>query len=173
MNLKKYSKTYFDCIMERFSCRSFTAEKISTEEIQILLEAARLAPTACNLQPQRIYVIENPNLLERLNDATRFTFGAKTIFAFCYDKNESWHRKTDNKDHGEIDTTIAATQMMLAATAMGLGTCYVCSFKNDMVRDILDIPANYEISCLLPIGYPKDVLPHNTRKELEDIVVYK
>ena len=173
MGINKYSKTYFDCINERFSCRSFTADKITTEEIQILLEAARIAPTACNLQPQRIFVVENSKLLERLAEASRFTFNAKTIFVICYDTNASWHRRYDDKDHGEIDATIAATHMMLAATSMGLGTCYVCSFKKDLVRDILDIPANYEISCMMPVGYPKDILPHNTRGDIEDIVIYK
>lgn len=167
------SKNYFDIINERFSCRSFQADKISTEELEKILEAARLAPTACNFQPQRIIVVENQALLEKLNEATRFTFNAKTVLVVCYDKTESWHRRSDNKDHGEIDATIAATQMMLAATALGIGSCYVCSFKNDILRSLLGIPNEWEISCLLPLGYPKDILPHNTRKEIEDIVIYK
>lgn len=173
MELKKYSKSYFDVIEERFSCRSFTAEKISTEEIQVILKAANLAPTACNLQPQIIYVVENPALLERLEEATRFTFNAKTIFIVCHNEDESWHRRADEKDHGIIDASIVATQMMLAATAIGIGSCFVCAFKDDKVREIIDIPSNYKINCLLPMGYPKDILPHNERKEIEDFVIYK
>ena len=165
--------TYFDVINDRFSCRNFLSKKISTTELNQILNAGLLAPTACNFQPQKIYVVENETLLNRLNEATRFTFDAKTILVVCYDVNESWHRRSDNKDHGEIDATICATQMMLAATALGLGSCYVCSFKKDILRGILGIPSNYEISCLLPIGYPKEVKPRNTRKELEDIVIYK
>ena len=64
MDTKKYTKNYFEVINERFSCRSFTAEKPSTEQIQIILESAQLAPTACNFQPQIIYVVENPVLLD-------------------------------------------------------------------------------------------------------------
>ena len=75
--------------------------------------------------------------------------------------------------YGEIDATIAATHLMLAATAIGLGSCYVCSFKEAMVREILDIPSEYEISCLLPVGYPKEIVPHNSRKDIEELVIYK
>lgn len=173
MDTKKYTKNYFEVINERFSCRSFTAEKLSTEQIQIILESAQLAPTACNFQPQIIYVVENPVLLDKLKEATRFTFGAKTIFVVCHDKSKSWHRRSDEKDHGDIDATIVATHMMLAATALGLGTTYVCSMKVDLVKEILDIPDNYEINCLLPVGYPKDIVPHNTRVDIEDFVFYK
>lgn len=173
MELRKNSKSYFDVINERFSCRAFTANKISTEEINVLLEAARLAPTAVNYQPQKIYVVENPNLLARLSEATKYLFNTKTLFVVCYDKNISWHRRSDDKDHGEIDATIAATHLMLAATAIGLGSCYVCSFKEAMVREILDIPSEYEISCLLPVGYPKEIVPHNSRKDIEELVIYK
>lgn len=166
-------KGYFEVINERFSCRSFKAEKIKTEEINKLLEAARLAPTACNFQPQRIYVIENDTLLEKLNEATRFLFNAKTVLCICHDKNVSWHRRSDNKDHGIVDATIAATQIVLAATAMGLGSCFVCSFKDDIVRKILDIKDNYEILCLLPLGYPKEINAHNERMDLDEIVFYR
>lgn len=173
MDLKKYSKSYFDVIQERFSCRSFTAEKVETEKLQAILEAARLAPTAVNYQPQRIYVVENAKLLESLKEASRFIFDAKTVFVVCYDTTKSWHRRSDGKDHGDIDAAITATQMMLAATALGLGSCYVCSFNKDKLREILNIPTEYEINCILPVGYPKDILPHNVRNEIEDFVIYR
>lgn len=173
MELKKYNKSYFEVIEERFSCRAFTAEKLTIEQIHTILKAANLAPTAVNYQPQRILVVENQVLLEKMKEATRFLFDAKTVFVVCYDKEESWKRRSDGKDHGDIDASIAATHMMLAATALGLGSCYVCSFKNDILRDILDIPANLEINCILPVGYPKDINSHASRKDIEDIVIYK
>ena len=173
MGFSKYNKSYFEVINERYSCRKFTAEKIKTEEIQLILEAARLAPTAVNFQPQRIIVVENPVLLEKLNEATKFIFDSKTVFVVCYDSEASWHRRYDDKNHGEIDATIVATHMMLAATAMDIGSCYVCSFKDDIVRTILGIPENYGISCLLPMGYPKEEGTHNSRNDVEDFVVYK
>ena len=63
--------------------------------------------------------------------------------------------------------------MVLAATALGLGTCYVCSFKEALVKNALEIDDDYEVDIILPIGYPSEVRPHNTRKELKDIVCYK
>lgn len=164
---------YFDTISKRYSCRKFMDKKIPKEVLNKVLEAGILAPTACNYQPERIIVVEDEKNLNSLKDATRYTFNAKTLLVICHDKNVSWHRGNDNKDHGEIDSAIVATQMVLAATALGLGTCFVCSMKVPMVKEILDLPDNYEVDIILPIGYPKEEGFHNTRKELKDIVCYK
>lgn len=166
-------KYFFDVINERFSCRSFKEDKISDDELNKLLEAARLAPTACNFQPQRIYVVEDSKLLDELKTATRFLFDAKTVLCVCHDKNESWKRRSDNKDHGTIDASIAATQIALCATSLGLGTCFVCAFKDEIVRNVLEIPDNYEVLCLLPVGYPKEIKSHNERKDIKDFVIYR
>lgn len=164
---------YFDVINKRFSCRSFLPKKITKEELNKVLNSGILAPTAVNFQPERIIVVENEEILLKMKEATRFTFDAKTIIVVCYDKNASWHRRNDGKDHGDIDGTIVATQMMLAATAINLGSCFVCSFKDDILRKILEIPDNYGITCMLPIGYPMEIKPHGDRKKLEEFVCYK
>ncbi len=168
------SKKEFDAVInERFSCRSFKPERITTDELNYVLEAGRLAPTAKNKQPERIIVVENEGLLEKLKEATPCTFDAKTVLIVCYDAEECWIRSTDSKYHGDIDATIVATHMMLAATAINLGTTFVCAFNKDVLKSIIDLPKNIEPTCMLPIGYPKDVRPHNTRLDLEDIVIYK
>lgn len=164
---------YNDVINERFSCRSFLPKKITKEELNQILNTGILAPTAVNFQPERIIVVENEELLEKMKEATRFTFDAKTIIVVCYDKSVSWHRRSDGKDHGDIDSAIVATNMMLEATNLKLGSCFVCSFKDAILRNILEIPDNYGITCMLPIGYPKEIKPHGERKGLEDIVSYK
>lgn len=167
------NKSFFDTINERFSCRDFKDEKITEDELNYLLKSAQLAPTAVNYQPQRIMVIENLNVIEKLKNATRFLFNAKTIIVVMYDKNVSWHRRNDNKDHGDIDASIVATHIMLAATSINLGTCFVCSFKENMIKEILGLPDNYVVTCLLPVGYPKEVLKHNTRNDINSFVTYK
>lgn len=164
---------YFECIQKRFSCRSFKEEKIARDELQKVLEAGLLAPTACNYQPERIIVLEDLAIIEKLKESTRYTFNAKTILIVCHDKKESWHRGNDGKDHGMVDSTIVATQMVLALTSLGLASCYVCSFKEDLAREILGLSDNLSVDIMLPIGYPKEVLPHNKRKALESIVIYK
>lgn len=157
---------------KRFSCRNFKDDQISKEDLIQILEAGRLAPTAVNYQPQKIYVVESQEGLESLSKASRFTFNAKTILLVCHDSTISWHRRRDNKDHGIIDSSIVATHMMLMATSLGLGTTYVCSFDDYMIHELLGIPKHYEINCLLPIGYPVEIGPRNSRKSLEQIVEY-
>ena len=167
------NKSFYDCINERFSCRSFTSDKLKTPELGAILEAARLAPTACNNMPQRIVVVENQTLLDKLKEATKYLFDAKTVFVICYDEFESWHRRLDNKDHGDIDASIVATHMVLMATSLDIGSCIVCSFDEEKVKSILSLPKSYHVSIILPVGYPKDIRPHGDRKDLEDIVIYK
>ena len=164
---------YFTVIEKRFSCRKFQDKKIPKEVLNKVLEAGILAPTACNYQPERIIVVENNDTLLKLKDATRYTFDAKTLLVICHDNKVSWHRGNDNMDHGAIDAAIVATQMALAATSLGLGTCFVCSMRANMVKDILELPLSYEVDIILPIGYPLEVGSHNTRKKLEEIVSYK
>ncbi len=164
---------YFNVINERFSCRSFLPDRITKDELNKILDSAILAPTAVNYQPERIIVVEDEKLLERMKEATRFTFDAKTIIVVCYDKNISWHRRNDGKDHGDIDASIVATHMMLACTALNLGSCFVCSFKENILRNILEIPDNYGITCMLTIGYPKEINPHGSRKSISELVSYK
>ena len=173
MTLKESNKSFYDCINERFSCRKFKEDRINTEEVEQLLEAANLAPTAKNIQPQRIYVVENEALLQKLTEATKYTYGAKTVFVVCYDKSISYKRAIDQKEHGDIDCAIVATHMMLAATAINLGSVMVCAFNEEIVRAVLSIPANYVVSCLLPVGYPEEIREHNTRIDIEDFVIYR
>lgn len=159
----------FDAMEKRFSCRKFKNQKISEEELNKILEAGRLAPTACNYQPQRIIVVEEPTILEKLKSATKYTFDAKTIIVICHDKNVSWHRK-DNTDHGIVDASIVATHMVLAATALNLGTCFVCSMNPVAIKEILGLSDSYVVDILLPIGYKDEEKAHNTRKELNELV---
>ncbi|MCR5232006.1 MAG: nitroreductase family protein [Acholeplasmatales bacterium] len=159
----------FEAMEKRFSCRKFKNEKIKEEELNKVLEAGRLAPTACNYQPQRIFVIENPIILDKLKMATKYTFDAKTIIVICHDSTISWHRK-DNVDHGIVDASIVATHMVLAATALNLGTCFVCSMNPTLIKEILGLSDSYVVDILLPIGYKDEEKTHNTRKDLSELV---
>lgn len=161
---------FFEVLQQRFSCRSFQEKAIREEELLQILNAGRSAPTAVNRQPQRIFVVENVSCLEQLKEATRFTFDAKTILVVCHDPSASWHRKNDQKDHGMIDSSIVASFMMLAATALGIGSTYVCAFDEEKVKAILQIPGEYRINCLLPLGYPNESMKERNRKPLEETV---
>jgi nitroreductase len=166
-------KMFQDVLESRFSCRSFEPKKISLEELNYILEMSRLAPTAKNKQPQRIVVVENEGLLERLKEATPFTFDAKTVLVVSYDKDSCWIRKNDSKSYGEVDATIAITHILLAATSIDIGSVFVGVFDEQKVKDILDLPQNYGVVGIVPLGYPKEIKPHNTRLDLEELVIYK
>ena len=94
---------FLELAKKRYSCRNFLNKEVEKEKIDNILEAARLAPTAVNFQPQRILVLKDKNTIEKLKEATPYTFDAPLIFAVCYDKEVSWKRKYDGNDEGIVD----------------------------------------------------------------------
>ena len=168
---------FLELANKRYSCRNFLNKEVEKEKIDNILEAARLAPTAVNFQPQRILVLKDKNTIEKLKEATPYTFDAPLIFAVCYDKEVSWKRKYDGNDEGIVDASIITTHMMLEATDLDVGTTWVGYFNPEKVREVLDIPQNYEIVSLLPTGYPaEDAKPssnHEKRESLDTTVFYE
>ena len=113
----------------RYSLRKFDPRPVEQEKLDLILEAGRNAPTAHNYQPQRIFVLQSPGALEKADACAGSHFNPPVILAVAYDPAVSWKREYDGKDHGEIDATIAVTQMMLQAADLGLGTTYVGMFE--------------------------------------------
>ena len=165
---------FLELVKKRYSCRKFLEKEVEREKIEKVLEAGRLAPTAANFQPQRIFVITNKEKREALKECTKFTFDAPVILAVCYDKTESWKRKYDGADEGIVDCSIVSTHMMLEIAELGLGSTWVASFDPEKAREILNIQEDLEIVNLLPFGYPaEDGVPsqmHEKRKSLDEIV---
>ena len=161
---------------ERYSCRSFFKKKVEKEKIEKILEAGRVAPTAVNFQPQRILVLDDEEKLSKLNECTKYGWGAPIVMVICYDKTISWKRQYDNKDEGIIDASIVATHMMLEIQDLGLGTTWIGSFDPEKVREIYKIPENLEIISLMPVGYPaEDAKPsssHEKRNSMEEMVCW-
>ena len=148
--------TFLELAEKRYSCRKFSDRKVEEEKIEALLKAAQLAPTAVNFQPQRILVLTDKEKIKSLdeNGCTRYTFNAPLMMVVCYDKGKSWKRSFDGKDEGIVDASIITTHMMLEAVELGLGSTWVGAFDPAKAREILEVPENYEIVSLLPIGYP-------------------
>lgn len=168
---------FLDLAKERYSCRYFDTEKqIEQEKINKILEAARVAPTGRNSQSQRILVLTDKKELEKLSGCTQYGWGAPLVMVVCYDKNESWKRTCDGADGGIIDMSIITTHMMLEVTNLGLGSTWVGAFDPKKAKEIYNIPENYEVVALLPIGYPSEQAHpsrlHNDRKEINEIAFY-
>ena len=158
----------------RYSLRKFDSRPVEQEKLALILEAN--APTAHNKQPQRMFVIQSPEALEKADACMDCHFHAPVVIAVGYDPQESWHRETDGKDHGEIDAAIAATQMMLQAADLGLGTTYVGMFRpEDLVRTFPEMEGLHMIA-MLPLGYPAEgahpAKLHGLRKPMEELVKY-
>ena len=161
---------------ERYSLRKYSDRPVEPEKLALILEAGRNAPTAHNNQPQRIFVLQSPEALEKADACMGSHFHPPVILAVAYDPAVSWHRENDGKDHGEIDAAIAATQMMLQAADLGLGTTYVGMFEPEKLIAAFPEMEGLCPIALLPLGYPaENARPsrlHADRKPMEELVKY-
>ena len=120
---------------ERYSLRKFSDRPVEAEKLSAVLEAGRNAPTAHNLQPQRIFVLQSSEALEKVDGCTGAHFHPPVMLLVAYDPEAAWKREDDGKNHGEIDAAIAVTQMMLQAADLGLGTTYVGMFDPEKLHE--------------------------------------
>ena len=167
--------TFQELAKNRYSVRSFLETPIEKEHMDLILEAGRVAPTACNFQPQKIYVARSAEAREKLASVCRCTFGAPVILVVGYDRTRDWKNKLmPGLTSGETDAAIVCTHMMLQAADLGIGSCWVGYFNPDQVAEVLGLPENITVTALLPIGYPAEnaePLPlHSQYRELADTV---
>ena len=167
---------YFsDLIRNRFSLRKYdTTHAVEEEKISIILEAARIAPTAHNYQPQRIWIARCKSALAKIRNLTPCRYDAPLVFIVGYDENVCWIRNNDGKEYGIVDSTIALTQMMLQAADIGLGSCIVGEFIESDVRAAFELADNIRIISFLLVGYAHhDAKPHKKhiiRNEMHKMV---
>ena len=168
---------FLELIKERYSCRSFSTKEIEKEKIDKILEAAKLAPTARNIQPQRILVLTQKEQLEKLSFCTQYGWNASVIMIIFYDKSVSYKRdKYDGKEFGDIDISIVTAHMMLEAQNLGLGTTWIGSFDCEKLVEVYEVPKNLTPVAILPIGYPSEESRPSTlhfqRNEISDFVYW-
>lgn len=168
---------FLTLVTERYSVRSFTGASIPQNVMDRILRAGNLAPTGCNYQPQKIYVIQSAEAVEGLKKCTPCHFNAPAALLICYDKTLSWKRKRyDGADSGPMDASIVTTHMMLEAWEQGIGTCWVMCFDPEAIRREFSIPEAQEPVALLVMGYPADDAKpldmHAQFREQEEMVKY-
>ncbi len=161
---------------ERYSVRKFKKEHLSKEVTDMILQAAHVAPTGCNNQPQRILVLNTEETVNKLKNCTKCHFDAPTAMLVCYNKDEVWTRKYDGKNCGVSDACIVTTHMMLEAFELGVGSTWVMHFDPAAMRENFNIPANIEPVALLVMGYPaEDAEPsplHSQFRPVDEVVYY-
>lgn len=160
-------------LKSRYSCRRFTSEPVGRDMLAAVIDAARLAPSACNRQPWVFLVADTPDLVE-IAAASYSREWVKTAPAFiicCGLHEQAWHRQVDGKDHTDIDLAIAIEHMCLAAASLGLGTCWICNFDLAKIKEGFGLPEGVEPIAILPIGHPaSDEIPEKQRKPISEIV---
>ena len=165
---------FLELAKERYSVRKMTDEKIKQEDLNKILEAARLSPTAKNMQRERLLVINTEEGIEKIKQCTACDFGASTIIVISYEKDDEENESEDSRKYGLIDTGIVATHMCLEATNLGLGTTMVGLFDRELTKKLFNIPAKFEPELLIPIGYidRKPSILHEKRKDIDELVKY-
>lgn len=149
-------KTLEELTNARFSVRKFKDEPVPEDLITEILEVAQNAPTACNKQPEIIYVVSSESGKAKVKASTQCHFNAPAFFVVCYDKALSWHRDYDGWDYGQVDCAIIMTQMMLRMTELGLGSCFVGWFNPAKLKEQFALSENLIPVGILPFGYPAD-----------------
>lgn len=167
--------TFLELARERWSVRKYSRQPIEEEKLRAILEAGRVAPTACNYQPQKIYVAKSREARAKLASVCRCTWNAPVILVVCYDLDRTWKSKLEpGYQSGETDASIVCTHMMLEAWEQGIGSCWVGYFKPQRVAEVLGLPENVRVSALLTLGYAaEDAEPlelHSSFRDFEDTI---
>ena len=160
--------------LQRYSVREYKSDPVDENKLQQVLEAARLAPTAANRQPFQLIVIHTAGRqdeLKRLYHREWFS-QAPIVIGICALPGPAWVRR-DGKNYADVDATIAMDHLILAATDLGLGTCWVAAFDPAAAREILRLPHDVEPVAFTPLGYPSDQPKPKQRKPLAELVRYE
>ena len=165
---------FAEVVKNRYSCKKYDEKQISAEQLDAVLQAGRLAPTAKNLQGQRIYVVQSAEGLAKIDELTPCRYGAPTVLVVAFDKNSVFVYPGEEANSGVEDASIVATHMMLAATNTGVDSCWLNFFDPAAVAKAFNLPENEQVLMLLDLGFAAEgfaPLPnHTSRKPLEETV---
>ena len=166
---------YSELIAARYSVRAYRPDPVEHEKLQTVLEAARLAPTAANRQPIQLVVMHTAGREKEIGKIYRrpWFVQAPVVIAVCAISSQAWVRESDRFNARLIDAAIVADHLILAATNLGLGTCWVAAFNMEAARNVLNLPAEAEPVIFTPLGYPADLPSPKIRRPLADLVRYE
>lgn len=162
-------------IRGRYSVRKYKPDMIADEELNTILEAGMAAPTGCNYQPQRVYVLKSEKAVEKIRTLSRCMFGAPVVLIVALNEDEDWKSPLEAGCRAGIqDVSIVADHMMLAAWDIGVGSCWVNYFKPSEVKAAFDLPPNETPVLLMTLGYPADdakpMKLHEESKAMDEVV---
>ena len=170
-----YGSDAFMRILEsRYSCHAFSNYPVSEAKLNMILEAGRMAPSAMNNQPTRIFVVKSEEALARLR-TVHHCYGAPMVLIVGCRNDEAWVRESDGVNAAKTDAAILLTHLMLTATDAGLANMWIWDFNPSKVREVLPETQGHGIYALLAIGHPAKGAGdptelHSERKPIEEIV---
>jgi nitroreductase len=173
------SLSLLEKVLSRRSIRQYTAQDIPDQVLNSILEAGRQAPSAMNLQPWHFIVVTDPPLKQQLADGryNKFIPDCPVTIVACADTTAVDHRPTMKAAYEEralaiIDVSIAIQNMVIAAWAQGIGSCWIGDFRESHVKSVLKISDQWRVVALLTLGYPVNLPQSRPKKPLEDITSY-
>ena len=167
--------SFYELAKSRWSVRAYKDTPIEEEKMQLILEAGRVAPTAKNFQPQRIYVVKSAQARQKLKTVCNCTWDAPVVLVVACDQERVCLSKMNpGQDSGKKDISIVCTHMMLQAWELGIGSCWVGLFNEEQVGEVLGLPKHHRVVTLMPMGYPAEnaePLPlHSQIREFADTI---
>ena len=172
-------KTFDELINERRSIRKYTEKTVEEDKLRAVIEAARLAPSACNAQPWRFVVVNEPKLRDTLLEKglggvvpNSWAKTASAVIVACSDLQILTHNvaeRIQGVEYHLIDMGIALEHIALKAVELGLGTCYIGWFNAKPIKKLLKLPLNWKVECIMTIGYPAEILEPAKRKDISEI----
>ena len=168
---------FMELAKKRCSVRAYTDRKVEPDKLEKILEAARIAPTAKNLQPVKLLAVQSEEGLAKVGKAANI-YGAPLAVFVCADHERNWVRPFDGKQSGDIDASILTDHMMLEATELGLGSVWICYFKPDVLREEFALPDHLEPVNILAVGYAAGEFASPDRQDkarvsMEQLVSYE
>ena len=162
---------FYEVLNKRRSIRKYKSAAVEQDKLDRILDAARIAPSAKNLQPWHFIVIRDESVKLALKDAydKEWFYSAPVIVCVCGEPAKAWVRR-DGRSYLDVDVANAFEHLILAAAAEGLGTCWIGAFDSLAVRRTLGLPVGIEPVAMTPIGYPDETPPPPSRKAMGEII---
>ena len=167
-------QNFLELAHARYSCRKLSDREVESELIDKIIEAALISPTAVNYQPEHLFIIRGEENVQKLSEATRYTFGAKNFIVLGIKTDRAWIRPTDQKYFGDIDGGIVAASILFAVKDLGLDSTYVGYFDPNLMKKNFPQMENYDLIGIFPIGYADESAkphPNHTKKNPRNLMI--
>ena len=158
-------------LQKRYSVRQYRPDPVEDDKLEKILQAANWAPTACNQQPFRLFVLHTRGREEELRRiySREWFVQAPLVIAIIAEPEKAWRRR-DGLNYALVDAAIAFDHLILAATDLGLGTCWIAALNPQAAREVLHVPDQAEPVAFTPLGYAADNAGVKKRKALQDLI---